>query len=165
MTPAFDPIPLLKRLVGEGVDFVVIGGWAVVAQGFVRPTRDLDIVFARDPANLAALGAVLTTLGATLRGADPSLPFVPDARTLRGVELLSLNTDLGALDVHVRPAGAPPYSALKRTADSYDLGGVRVRVACVPHLIAMKQAAGRRRDRDDVEALRAIEALNARSPG
>ena len=58
--PAFDPRGMLRRLTEGGVDFVVIGGIAVIAQGHVRTTRDLDIAFADDAANLEALGQVLT---------------------------------------------------------------------------------------------------------
>jgi hypothetical protein len=64
------------------VAFFVIGGMALVLSGSARLTRDLDIVFAADPANLEALGGVLTGLEARLRELDEDVPFVPDAGTL-----------------------------------------------------------------------------------
>lgn len=154
---------LLRRLVERGVDFVVIGGIAAVLHGSARNTFDLDICFATDAANLAALADVLVALGARLRGVAEEVPFVPDARALRQVEVLTLVTSLGELDVLTRPPGAPAYEALRRNADRYDLGGFNVSVAAIDDLIAMKQAAGRPKDRLDIEELGAIQRLRRRS--
>jgi hypothetical protein len=40
---------LLQRLVGGGVEFVVIGGFAATAHGSAHVTVDLDIVYRRSP--------------------------------------------------------------------------------------------------------------------
>jgi hypothetical protein len=153
---------ILRRLVERGVDFVVIGGIAAVLHGSARTTFDLDISFATDDANVAALGDVLTALSARLKGVDDELPFVPDAQTLRRVELLTLVTSLGELDVLSGPPGAPPYAELRRNADRYDLGGFNVSVASIDDLIAMKQAAGRAKDLLDIQELEAIKRLRHR---
>lgn len=160
--PPLSADEILRRLVQRGVDFVVIGGIAAVLHGSARNTFDLDICFATDDANLAALGDVLTALGARLKGVDESIPYVPDARTLRQVELLTLVTSLGELDVLARPPGARAYQDLRRNADRYDLGGFNVSVASIDDLIAMKQSAGRAKDLLDVEELEAIKRLRHR---
>jgi predicted nucleotidyltransferase len=157
--PPLSADEILRRLVERGVDFVVIGGIAAVLHGSARNTFDLDICFATDDANLAALGDVLVALGARLKGVDEQVSFVPDARTLRQIELLTLVTSLGELDVLARPQGAPPYRELRANADRYDLGGFNVSVASIDDLIAMKQAAGRAKDLLDVEELEAIKRL------
>jgi hypothetical protein len=153
---------ILRRLVERGVDFVVIGGIAAVLHGSARNTFDLDICFATDAANLSALGDVLTALGARLKGVDEEVPFVPDARALRQVELLTLVTTLGELDVLSRPPGAPTYQELRGNADRYDVGGFNVLVASIDDLIAMKQAAARAKDLLDIEELEAIKRLRRR---
>ena len=153
---------ILRRLVTRGVEFVVIGGIAAVLHGSARNTFDLDVCFATDDANLVALGDVLTALGARLKGVDDDIPFVADARTLRRVELLTLVTSLGELDVLSRPPGAPPFQELRRNADRYDLGGFNVSVASIDDLIAMKEAAGRAKDLLDIEELEAIKRLRHR---
>ncbi len=160
--PPLSADEILRRLVERGVDFVVIGGIAGVLHGSARNTFDLDICFATDEANLTALGDVLVALGARLKGVDEDVPFVPDARTLRQVELLTLVTTFGELDVLARPPGAPSYADLRRNADRYDLGGFNVSVASIEDLIAMKQAAGRAKDLLDVEELEAIQRLRHR---
>lgn len=160
--PPLSADEILRRLVERGVDFVVIGGIAAVLHGSARNTFDLDICFANDDANLIALGDVLTALAARLKGVDEDVPFVADARTLRQVELLTLVTTLGELDVLARPPGAPTYRELRQHADRYDLGGFNVLVASVDDLIAMKHAAGRPKDLLDIEELQAIKRLRGR---
>jgi predicted nucleotidyltransferase len=157
--PELDAREILRRLTARGVDFVVIGGIAAVLHGSAQATFDLDICYATDAGNLAALADVLTDLHARLKGVDRGLPFVPDARTLRGVELLTMLTDKGELDVIARPSGSPGYETLRRQAARLDLGGFSVLVASIEHLIAMKLAAGRTKDHAAVEELEAIQRL------
>lgn len=159
----FDATELLRRLVAAGVDFVVIGGIAAVLHGSARLTRDLDIVFAPEQGNLEALGGVLVRSKARLRGVDGDIPFVPDARTLNGVQLLTLETDAGWFDVHRRPDGAPPYERLRREAVRMDAGGFSILVASIDDLVAMKRAAGRPQDLVDIETLEAIQTLRVRT--
>ena len=96
---------------------------------------------------------MLLALGAKLRGVEEDLPFVPDARTLRHAQMLTLTTAEGNLDLLIDPPGSPGYAALRRRADVVELGGARIRVAAVEDLIAMKRAAGKPQDAIDVEAL------------
>jgi hypothetical protein len=156
-----DAAGILRRLTARGVDFVVIGGIAAVLHGSARATFDLDLCFATDKANLDGLGEVLIDLDARLRGVCDEVPFVPDAATLRQVDVLTLRTALGDLDVLARPAGVTRYETLRRGADRYELGGFSVLVASVADLIAMKRAAGRAKDLADVEELEAILRLRA----
>jgi hypothetical protein len=160
--PDLDIRGMLERLVSAGVDFVVIGGIAVLLHGYPRLTRDLDIAFAADGGNLKALGGVLTELGAKLRGVDEQLPFTPDDRTLQGIELLTLETTAGWLDLQRRTPGVRSYAALRRRAERVDLDGLSVLVASPDDLIAMKRAAGRPQDELDIAALEAIKRLRRR---
>ena len=157
----FDVARLLRALVDGRVDFVVIGGVAAVLHGSARNTFDLDICFAGDPDNLEALGSTLVGLRAKLRGVREPVAFVPDAASLKRVDVLTLTTDAGDLDVLRVPSGAPRYDILRTHADRYDVGGFEVRVASVEDLIAMKSAAGRPKDLSDIEELEAILRLRA----
>jgi hypothetical protein len=148
-------------LTAAGVDFVVIGGIAVVAHGHIRTTRDLDITYSTEAPNLDALGGALVGLDARLRGVAEVVPFVPDSRTLRGAELLTLETSAGALDLLASPPGAPAYHDLKRRAELIAVEGRDVLVASIADLVAMKRVAGRPRDLEDIEALEAIWRLRA----
>lgn len=157
--PEFRPTRLLSRLTARGIDFVIIGGFAAIAHGTARLTDDLDICFGPEPANLSALGALLVELGSSLRGVADDVPFVPDARTLGSIDLLTLATVDGPLDLLRAPAGAPRYDTLRRRAERVDMGGFVVLVASLDDLIAMKRTAGRPVDLIDVESLEAIKRI------
>jgi predicted nucleotidyltransferase len=160
--PELDVEEMLRRFVAAGVDFVVVGGVAMIILGSSRLTRDLDIVFASDDANLESLGAVLVELGAHLREISDDVPFVPDARTLADIELLTLDTSAGWLDIHRRLDGAPAYGTLRKRAERHNLGDFSVLVASPDDMLAMKQAAGRSVDLADIEELKAIKRLRHR---
>ena len=160
--PDLDPEQLLRRLTAAGVDFVVIGGMALVLAGSARLTRDLDIVFPPDDGNLDALGSLLCDLDAKLRGVSEDVPFAPDGRTIRNVQLLTLVTSLGWLDVHREVDGMPKYEVLRRRAERVRLGDFSVLVAAPDDVIAMKQAAGRPQDLADIAEWETIKRLRHR---
>jgi hypothetical protein len=54
---------LLERLREAGVDFVLVGGLAVNAWGYLRATRDVDLVPDPSPENLGRLDELLVALG------------------------------------------------------------------------------------------------------
>jgi hypothetical protein len=129
---AFDPAPVLELFATAEVDFVVIGGVAGGAHGSSYGTFDVDLAYARGPENLERISAVLRSIGGETLEADGNF---------------SLRTRLGAVDLHAHPAGAPPYEQLRAAAMVIDVRGLRVRVASLDHLIAMKEASGRTRDK------------------
>ena len=157
--PEFFPDVLLPRFVSRGVDFVVIGGIAMVLHGSARVTHDLDICYAMDHTNLDLLGQALVELDAKLRGVDEEAPFVPDGETLRRTGILNLETPQGRIDLLFQPAGAPSYEDLRRRAVRMDLGGFGVLVASLDDLAAMKRAAGRPIDLIDLEEIEVIRRL------
>jgi predicted nucleotidyltransferase len=163
--PVFEPQRILGLLTTRGVDFVLIGGYAAVLHGSPRVTRDLDVCYATDTENLRALARVLDDLNARLAGVEEDLPFAADERTLSRVELLTLDTDAGRLDLLTAPAGFRGYERLRANAARYDIGGFLVKVAEIEDLIAMKAAAGRPKDLADIAELEAIADLRSRVRG
>ena len=146
--PKFRPRPILDALIAHGVDFVVIGGIAGILRGSSYPTYDLDVAYARDVENLERLASALVELGATLRGAPPNLPFILDAKTLENGAHFTFDTPHGAIDILTDPDGAPKYDELKKEAgEPQPLEGVLVYAASLDHLIGMKEAAGRNKDK------------------
>jgi hypothetical protein len=153
---AFDPVRSLAALIDAEVEFIVIGGVAGAAHGSPSVTQDLDVCPRRTPENLERLAAVLRGLAAKLRGTDDDVPFLLDARTLSEGDHFTFATDAGDLDVLGTPAGTEGYDDLIRDADRVDLGGFTVAVASLDSLIRMKRAAGRPKDRVEVEILGAL---------
>lgn len=159
MTVEFRPRALLSHLTAHGVDFVVVGGIAAVLHGAERNTFDLDVCPAADQGNLDALARALTELSPLIRGVEEDVPFVPDGRSLRSLQILTLATSLGPLDVITSLEGWPPYASLRRRALRVDIGPTTILVASIDDLLEMKRASARDKDRFDVEALEAIKGL------
>ncbi len=163
--PSFSAITLLRALVTRGVDFVVVGGIAMIYQGSARITQDLDICFSPAQVNLDVLGAALISLQAKLRGVPENVPFVPDGAALRRLSIVTLDTSAGPLDLLREPPGAPAYDQLRQHADRLETDGMAILVASLDDLEAMKRAAGRPKDQLDLEEIEAIRRLRARSAG
>lgn len=162
----FDPAAILERLVAAGVRFVVVGGLAAQAHGSPSMTDDLDICYARDAANLGAISGVLRDISAARRGLAADSPTMPrlDARTLRAGGLFTLTTRFGDLDLLADPDPGLDYETLSEHAFAATVHGVPLRVASLDDLIAMKRAAGRPKDRVELEILGALrEELDRRS--
>jgi hypothetical protein len=150
----FDLRALLGALSAHEVRFVVIGGVAVGAHGYVRATEDLDLVPDPDPANLRRLAEALDALDSTLPTAEGRRFDAAEDTTvmLRGGNLTA-DTRFGGLDVVQRLRGVPAYSELDRGAVESELLGVPVRVCALAQLREMKQARSAGQDGVDLKNL------------
>jgi hypothetical protein len=149
------PGEILSTLAEHRVDFVVVGGIAVQAHGYIRGTGDVDIVPRPSLLNLSRLGEVLADLEAeVLRAASPV--DVTDPQLLKRAPLVALITRSGRLDLidieHL--AGAPSsYDQLRSRALVVALEGFQIAVAGLDDLVRMKRAAGRPQDLIDIASL------------
>jgi len=156
--PELDIRGILAALVEEGVEFLLIGGVAVGFHGFVRGTKDVDIVPDPGPENLARLAQVLASLDAQVEGADefkdeelPN-PLDPDALALGGNWVL--NTRLGRFDVMQWIGDDALWEKLSPTANETEVDGLAVKVVSYEGLVALKEQAGRPQDLIDLQRLR-----------
>jgi predicted nucleotidyltransferase len=146
---------ILDALATGGVEFVVIGGIAVQAHGYIRGTGDVDVVPRPSLLNLSRLAEVLVELDAeVLRPATPM--NVSDPQLLKRAPLVPLLTRSGRLDLinfdHL--AGAPSsFDELQARALLVNLNGSEIPVAGLDDLVRMKRAAGRPQDLVDIGAL------------
>lgn len=144
------------------VRYVVVGGVAVVLHGHARMTVDLDLVIdlAAEPA-AAAIDA-LTGLGLRPRIPVDPRSFADEAtrRTWvqeRNLVVFSLHDpDDPRREVDVFADYPLPFDELLAASVVREVGGCPVRVAGIPHLIALKRVAGRPRDEEDIAALTAL---------
>jgi hypothetical protein len=152
---------LLLALARADVRFVIIGGIAVGVHGYVRATKDLDIVPDPDHENLARLARLLGEINAEHVGigdfSPDEFPFDPlDPDQLAQGANFRLHTSLGPLDIMQWIAGIdadPAYPALAREAIKVSFRGQQLLVAGFDDLRAMKLAAGREQDLVDLREL------------
>jgi predicted nucleotidyltransferase len=157
MIVRFDPLRALKVLLQHGVRFVIVGGVAGRALGSPTITNDLDICYERSAANYEALAQALRELGATLRGAPAGLPFILDARSIKMGDSFTFETLAGPLDCLGTPSGTNGYADLITNATELTIDDLRVMVVSLDDLLRMKRAAGRPKDRVEIEILSALK--------
>jgi predicted nucleotidyltransferase len=149
---------ILGELARDGVEFLVIGGVAVGFHGYVRATKDVDVVPAADPDNLAKLARTLRRLDAEIEGAEefetselPD-PLDPEALALGGNWVL--RTRLGRFDVMQWIGDDSLWERLSPAAIETEIDGLTVKVVSYEDLIALKEQAGRPEDLMDLQRLR-----------
>lgn len=152
---------IARVLLGAGVDFIIVGGLAVGAHGFVRATKDMDIVPNPERSNLRRLASALRELEAAYldtkdfdAGEFPFDPLKVDDLAQGGNFVMS--TRHGRLDVLQWISGVPgdlAFDHLSAGAQETDVFGMTVRVCSYDDLVAMKRAAGRSQDIEDLKNL------------
>jgi hypothetical protein len=160
-TGELDAGTLLRTLVEHKVEFVVIGGLAVMFHGFVRATKDLDIVPNPAPANLRRLFEALEALGAEprevgdFRPDEMPVPWGPGALDEGGNWVLI--TTAGRIDVLQWVEPIESWDWLRAGAVEGALPEIgTVLFASYDDLVAMKRTADRPQDRVDLETLERI---------
>lgn len=148
---------LLVRLVDAKVRFVLVGGLAVNAWGYLRATRDVDLVPDPAPENLGRLDALLRELGGRVDVGGRLLDANSITTFLRAGDRTLVTTALGQVDVLQGLPQVPPFSTLEEGATEVDLGGLAIRVCSLEHLLEMKRSSDRPRDREDLDALEAAQ--------
>ncbi|MGH2832590.1 MAG: hypothetical protein ACRDK2_07425 [Solirubrobacteraceae bacterium] len=135
-----------------GLKYVVIGGFSVIYHGYIRATKDSDLLVPDGPdANAAVLRFLERIDGARLR--DDRVLTLQD---IASVESLRISSRHGIIDI--MRGGLPPldYDTVAGSAAEVDIGGQHARVASLPSLVGFKRLAGRPQDRMDLEELESI---------
>jgi hypothetical protein len=142
---------LLIELCEAQVEFLLVGGWAVVLYGHVRSTDDMDIFVRASESNAERVFAALNAFGAPLRAhAVEARHFAREGGAYRfGVPPLKV-------EVLTKISGVSFDEALQGSK-TFELDGHRIPYIGKAALIANKKSAGRHKDLADVEEL---ERLN-----
>jgi hypothetical protein len=135
-----------------GLAYVVIGGFSVIYHGYLRATKDSDLLVPDGPdADAAVLRFLQRVEGTRLRD-DKVLTHedVADAPSLR------INSRHGIVDI--MRGGLPPldYDTVAKRAEATDWHGQTVQMAALPSLVGFKRLAGRPQDQLDLSELEAI---------
>jgi predicted nucleotidyltransferase len=150
---------ILRLLSTHQVEFVVIGGLAMIAQGSAYITKDIDFCYSRSPKNIAALADACASIHPYLRGAPPGLPFRFDAPTIQAGLNFTLTTDLGDIDFLGEVSGLGAYEKVFGQSEEKAVYGLVVRVLSLDGLIAAKKAASRTKDKLHLLELEELKKL------
>jgi hypothetical protein len=161
MTPSNEPSrtpsqfeKLLAGLARSGIDFAVVGGLAVVLNGYPRLTLDADILVQNSPENLNKLLEYLKTWG---EGCARELK-VGDFNVEQGSIRISEDFDL---DVFVTMRGKS-LDDFRPNLCYFASDDVQIAYLSPVDLIFLKEGSWREKDQLDVSAMKEILARKAK---
>lgn len=139
-------------MVAAGARFVIVGGFAVIANRFVRATEDVDFLVPDGAENDHRVLAALAKLNGVRQRDDAPL----QEEHLIGKAHLRAKTSAGLIDI--LRGGLPPldYETVEARAMKADYGNVEVLVASLSSIVGFKRLADRPRDRNDLIGLEEI---------
>lgn len=147
----------LRALKRHGVEFVLVGGHAVYFYGYTRLTEDVDLVWLRTDESEKKLLAALTEIDARYIGKeiDPATRIERDYPVslafIRSTHMMLLVTRFGFLDIFDYVPGHLDEDPTQLFKSSVESDGLRY--VSLDWLRRMKQAAGRTKDRLDLDEL------------
>lgn len=145
---------LLADLARHGVDFAVVGGLAVILNGYPRLTVDADIIAHNSPDNLGKLLDCLRNWGEGWARELSIEDFALEEGAVRVMEEFDL-------DIFVRMRGKT-LDDFRTNLRYLDSSGARIPYLSPADLIFLKEVSWREKDQLDVSALKEICALEAR---
>ncbi|MDZ4678637.1 MAG: nucleotidyltransferase [Oligoflexia bacterium] len=145
---------LLKILLENKIDFVLIGGYAAVLHGATQVTQDVDICALLSSENLDKFRIALKDFDPRHRmnpSFKPSLLDFPSVN--QKTENMYLTTTIGVLDVleNVQPIGN--FERIKSKAITVPLFGFSCSVISLDDLIEVKKSMTREKDKSILKEL------------
>ena len=142
---------LLTELCEADVEFLLVGGWAVILYGHVRATDDMDIFVRASKTNSERVVAALEAFGAPLRAHGvTSGNFAKEGDAYRfGIAPLKV-------EVLTKISGVS-FDEARQGSKTFDHDGLQIPSIGRLALIANKKAAGRHKDLADVEELERLD--------
>jgi predicted nucleotidyltransferase len=141
---------LLAEFGRFGVEYALIGGYAVGYYGKPRATKDLDLLVSGLEENLKRVAAALTAFGAPEN-------VIHSARTLAENEIVHFGVPPVRVDILRFADGIDTETAIRR-AERANIDGLEIRLISVADLIANKRAAARPQDLADAALLERVQS-------
>jgi hypothetical protein len=135
----------LRLLRAHGVEYLLIGGWAVGYYGYPRATYDLDVWIATGPANADRVVKALAEFGFDVTGLSANLFLQPDKIIRMGVEPVRIEVMTSISGVE--------FDECYRERLETRMNDVPVSLINLRHLKINKKASGRLKDLADLEQL------------
>jgi hypothetical protein len=135
----------LRLLNSCGVEYLLVGGYAVAYYGYPRATAGIDVWVGVGPENARRIVAALRTFGF-------DVPSLSAALFLERDQIIRLGNPPFRIEILTGASGVE-FEACHRARVTVRLDEVDVPVIALEDLKANKRAAGRHKDLDDLEHL------------
>jgi predicted nucleotidyltransferase len=138
--------PVIRLLIENKVEFVIVGGVAVSHYGASYVTQDLDFCYSRSPENIHKIFEALKAFNPHPRDFPADLPFIFNETTIQNGINFTFDTTQGDVDLLGEVAGVGAYPEVFQNSVEIIIFGLNVRILTLRSLIAAKKAAGRTKD-------------------
>ncbi len=135
----------LRLLDSFGVEYLLVGGYAVGYHGYPRATADMDVWIGIGAENAARTVAALRAFGFDLSVVQPALFLAPD-------QIIRLGRPPFRIEILTGVSGVR-FEDCYRARVTARLDDIDVAVISLDDLKANKRAAARHKDLDDLEHL------------
>ena len=136
---------LLKLLERHGVDYMIVGGYAVAFHGYPRFTKDIDVFYRSSEQNILRLRAALIDFGFS----EKDLPL--DVFATAGA-VLTFGVAPTRVDM-INQIDGVSFDEARPNVVRGTYGGVEVTFIGLDELLRNKRSTPRARDKGDVEEL------------
>jgi hypothetical protein len=154
---------IVRALQDRDVRYLIVGGLAVVAHGYVRLTADVDVFLDLERANVTRALEGLGSLGYRPRAPVPLADFADETKRAswvrdKDLKVFSLHSpEHPATEVDLFVEAPCDFATAYGRAKRQEVApGAVATFAGLDDLLEMKARAGRDQDREDVQRLREI---------
>jgi len=154
---------LFKALKEDKIEYVVVGGLALVLHGVVRLTADLDLIVALKEDNINKFAKMMTRLGYKPKAPVPA-EHLGDAekrkkwlkeKNMKVFSFFHQKEHFKLVDVFVTEP--IPFKELSKEKKNVKVNDISIPICSIGHLIELKEKAGRPQDVADIKALKKIK--------
>lgn len=135
----------LRLLNSHGVEYLVVGGYAVGYHGYPRATGDMNIWIAVNEANAAKAAKTLRDFGMSERDVTKDLFTAKDKIIRMGVPPVRIEV--------ITTASGVDFDDCYSRREIIEIDGIPVNFIALDDLRANKRACGRHKDMEDLEHL------------
>ncbi len=129
------------------VEYILIGGYAVILRGYSRSTGDMDIWVHKTHENFERLRQAILEFGL------PAIAITENNFFSEKYDVFSFGKPPYAIEILTDLKGIASFMDAYRSSTIENVDDIHVRVIHLKHLILAKKAAGRYRDLNDLENL------------
>jgi hypothetical protein len=137
----------IQALNDNGVEYILVGGYAVILHGYRRVTGDMDIWVNRTKENYSRLSKAFAEFGLPVFDMTESKFLNAD-----DADVFSFGRPPVSIDIITKLKGVEFEEAFSH-ALQFEENSLTIRFIHLNNLIQAKKAAGRHKDLDDIEKL------------
>lgn len=137
----------LQALNRHEVEYVIVGGYAVILHGYTRTTGDLDIWVRKNVDNYTKLVHAFATFGMPTFDMTKE-NFIEN----EALDVFTFGVPPVCIELITNIKGLSFEEAFKNTIGK-EIDDIPIKMLSLEDLIKAKRAAGRSKDRDDIEHL------------